>query len=83
VRAKFPPLFEFQRDGFRVAGSPIGTDAFMQDFVDDKIKDAQSVPNQTLTLFCLVNFQKQTVGVSFLNMHPNSIKKNFKLSSMP
>ena len=42
VRAKFPALFDFQREGFRVAGSPIGTDAFMQAFVDDKVKDAQS-----------------------------------------
>ena len=42
VRAKFPPAFDFQREGFRVAGSPIGTDAFMQSFVDDKVKDAQS-----------------------------------------
>ena len=42
VRAKFPPMFDFQQEGFRVAGSPIGTDAFMQAFVNDKVKDAQS-----------------------------------------
>ncbi len=42
VRAKFPPLFDFQQEGFRVAGSPIGTDAFMQAFVDEKVKDAQN-----------------------------------------
>ena len=42
VRAKFPPLFDFQQEGFRVAGSPIGTDAFMLAFVNDKVKDAQS-----------------------------------------
>jgi hypothetical protein len=42
VRAKFPPLFDFQQEGFRVAGSPIGTDAFIQAFVNDKVKEAQS-----------------------------------------
>jgi hypothetical protein len=42
VRAKFPPSFDFQQEGFRVAGSPIGTDTFMQAFVDDKMNDAQS-----------------------------------------
>jgi hypothetical protein len=42
VRARFPPLFDFQQQGFRVAGSPIGTDTFMQAFVDEKVKDAQS-----------------------------------------
>ena len=41
VRAKFGPLFEFQQDGFRVAGSPIGTDTFMNLFVNNKIKEAQ------------------------------------------
>ena len=42
VRAKFPPLLDFQQEGFRVAGSPIGTDAFMFAFVNDKVQDAQS-----------------------------------------
>ena len=42
VRAKFPPSFDFQQEGFRVAGSPIGTDTYMQSFVEDKIKDAQN-----------------------------------------
>ena len=37
----FPLLFDFQREGFRVAGT-IGTDAFMQAFVNEKVKDAQS-----------------------------------------
>ena len=41
VRAKFPPQFDFQSDGVRIAGSPIGTDDFMRVFVDDKISDAQ------------------------------------------
>jgi len=40
VRAKFPP-FDFQQEGFPVAGSPIGTDTFMNQFVDDNIKDAE------------------------------------------
>ena len=42
VRVKFPPLFDFQQEGFRVAGSPIGTDAFMHAFVEDKIQEAQN-----------------------------------------
>ena len=42
VRAMFPPMFDFQQEGFRVAGSPIGTDAFMHRFVDERVKDAQS-----------------------------------------
>jgi len=42
VRARFPPLFDFQQQGFRVAGRPIGTDTFMQAFVDEKVRDAQS-----------------------------------------
>jgi hypothetical protein len=41
VRALFPPAFDFQRDGFRVAGSPIGTDLYMQSFVNEKINEAQ------------------------------------------
>ena len=42
VRAKFPHDFDFRQDGFRIAGSPIGTDAFMRTFVEDKIKEAES-----------------------------------------
>jgi len=42
VRDKFPPLFDFQQDGFRIAGSPIGTDAFMSSFVADHVKQAQN-----------------------------------------
>ena len=38
VRAKFPPGFDFQQEGFRIAGSPIGTDAFMRTFVKIKLK---------------------------------------------
>jgi len=40
VRALFPPVFEFRQDGMRIAGSPIGTDAFMQDFVQAKVVEA-------------------------------------------
>ena len=40
VRAKFPPSFDFQQEGVRIAGSPVGTDAYMRMFVDDKIKEA-------------------------------------------
>ena len=31
-----------QQEGFRVVGSPIGTDAFMNTFVAEKVKEAQS-----------------------------------------
>ena len=41
VRSKFPSGFDFQCEGFRVAGSPIGTDRFMHEFVDKKVRDAQ------------------------------------------
>ena len=42
VRAMFPPSFDFQREGFRIAGSPIGTDTYMRTFVDEKIKESHS-----------------------------------------
>ena len=41
VRSKFPIGFDFQCEGFRVAGRPIGTDRFMHEFVDKKVRDAQ------------------------------------------
>lgn len=37
VRAAFPALFDFQTDGFRVAGSPIGKASFIAKFVESKI----------------------------------------------
>ena len=40
VRALFPPQFEFRHDGMRIAGSPIGTDAFMNSFVHEKVAEA-------------------------------------------
>lgn len=40
VRAMFPPAFDFQREGCRIAGSPIGTDSFMRTFVNEKIREA-------------------------------------------
>ena len=42
VRSKFPPSFDFQLAGVRIAGSPIGTDAYMHAFVDEKLKEAHS-----------------------------------------
>ena len=42
VRSKFPPSFDFQIVGVRIAGSPIGTDAYMHAFVDEKLKEAHS-----------------------------------------
>ena len=42
VRANFPPSFDFQTNGFRVAGSPIGSDAFMSHFVAGKVNEARS-----------------------------------------
>jgi hypothetical protein len=39
VRALFPVGFVFQVDGFRVAGSPIGTPAFMREFVEKKLAE--------------------------------------------
>jgi hypothetical protein len=41
VRTMFPPAFDFQREGFRVAGSPIGTDSYMRSFVGEKINEAR------------------------------------------
>lgn len=42
VRALFPAGFEFRQDGFRIAGSPVGTDAFMQSFLDAKLPEVAS-----------------------------------------
>ena len=49
VRSKFPVAFDFQQAGVRIAGSPVGTDAYMRTFVDEKIKEAhtaKSVPSK-------------------------------------
>ena len=40
VRALFPVEFEFRQDGMRIAGSPVGTDAFIQSFISAKITEA-------------------------------------------
>src|SRR5690242_1149279 len=40
VRALFPTGFEFQQEGLRVAGSPIGSVAFMTSFVQSKVAEA-------------------------------------------
>ena len=40
VRKLFPPQFEFRQDGMRVAGAPIGTDAFMCEFLNAKVVEA-------------------------------------------
>jgi len=37
VRAMFPLLFDFRSDGFRIAGSPIGTSDFISKFVESKL----------------------------------------------
>jgi len=42
VRAMFPADFTFQNQGFRIAGSPVGTDAFMREFVDTKLMQCLS-----------------------------------------
>ena len=42
VYARFPASFDFQREGFRVAGSPIGSDSFMTQFVNGKLKEAHT-----------------------------------------
>ena len=42
VRARFPAGFEFRQDGFRIAGSPVGSDDFMRKFVDDRVAEACS-----------------------------------------
>jgi len=38
----FPADFTFQNQGFRIAGSPVGTDAFMREFVDTKLMQCLS-----------------------------------------
>jgi hypothetical protein len=40
VRALFPPGFDFQVKGFRIAGSPVGTAAFMKEFAEKKLAEA-------------------------------------------
>jgi hypothetical protein len=40
VRALFPAQFEFRQDGMRIAGSPVGTDTFMRDFIQAKVTEA-------------------------------------------
>jgi hypothetical protein len=40
VKLLFPPSFTFTRDGMRIAGSPVGTDAYMSDFVKRKVYEA-------------------------------------------
>jgi len=40
VRGVFPAGFSFQTDGFRVAGSPIGTEDFMRRFAERKLAEA-------------------------------------------
>ena len=42
VRALFPPGFDFQVAGFRIAGSPVGTTAFMEEFAENKLAEAVS-----------------------------------------
>jgi hypothetical protein len=42
VRALFPTKFEFPQEGMRIAGSPIGTDAYMQEFVRGKVAEADT-----------------------------------------
>ena len=40
VRATFPPLFDFRSDGFRIAGSPIGTDTLFRSFLNQSFWNA-------------------------------------------
>jgi hypothetical protein len=40
VKALFEQGFDFRRDGFRIAGAPIGTNAFIQHFVNLRILEA-------------------------------------------
>ena len=40
VRALFPAGFEFRQDGFRIAGSPVGSDDFMRSFVNERVAAA-------------------------------------------
>jgi hypothetical protein len=40
MRSLFPVGFDFQVDGFRIAGSPVGTTAFMDTFVEMKLAEA-------------------------------------------
>jgi hypothetical protein len=42
VRALFPAQFKFCQDGMRIAGSPVGTDSFMNKFVTDKVVEARA-----------------------------------------
>jgi hypothetical protein len=42
VRALFDPDFQFRTDGFRVAGAPIGTNAYMSLFVHCKVVEANA-----------------------------------------
>ena len=37
VKAMFPSMFDFRSDGFRIAGSPIGTTEFISKFVESKL----------------------------------------------
>lgn len=41
VYSLFPRQFKFCQDGMRIAGSPVGTDAFMQGFVESKVAEAR------------------------------------------
>ena len=40
VRNLFPSGFDFQVAGFRIAGSPVGTPAFMEEFVEERLTEA-------------------------------------------
>jgi hypothetical protein len=40
TKALFPAGFDFQARGLRIAGSPIGTDDFVKEFVENKLCDA-------------------------------------------
>ena len=50
MRAAFPDGFEFQTEGLRVAGAPIGTDDFMADFVLQKYDEAEKKVNAIMFL---------------------------------
>lgn len=40
IKERFPPGFDFQLEGFRIAGSPVGTTEFMSRFAERKLSEA-------------------------------------------
>jgi hypothetical protein len=52
TRSRFPQGFDFQVRGFRVAGSPIGTDDFVREFAEQKLAEAVAKLQAIKSLGC-------------------------------